>query len=49
MCTAFIMPKREKANLEKFSTELEMGGGGWGWDGEGKSNSKDCFRSQKLA
>jgi hypothetical protein len=29
--------------LEKFLTELEMGGGGWG----GKSDYKDCFRSQK--
>ncbi len=27
--------------LEKFLTELEMGGGG------GKSDYKDCFRSQK--
>jgi hypothetical protein len=42
------MPKREKANLETFCTELQMGGGG-GWNGEGNSNSKDCFRSQKLA
>jgi hypothetical protein len=24
---------------------LEMG---WGWGGGGKSDSKDCFRSQKL-
>ncbi len=29
--------------LEKFLTELEMGGGGWG-----KSDYKDCFRSQKF-
>ncbi len=38
------MPKSNKTDLEKFLTELEMGGGS---GGEGKSDYKDCFRSQK--